>query len=441
MLGQFMVVSFDPHQKHDFPKRQARMQQFLNEIGAGIAIPAWFPGDSVEAGTFTKDVLAAVRPTSHELWQFTLLGSALMHWGLHAGKGEPGNQMAEVIDIVVHEFNLPEPDLEQFRSRTDDQRAIVANSLLDPALAYLREICQHLEVEKQTAFVAMPFHSPFEDYYSIYYRPVLEEAGFCAIRAWGGLSSEHYGPLLQLLIKSAGLVLADVTTEAHTGHPNLNVMYEIGSAHAYEKRVIIVVDEADLQRVPANIDEVVCQYSPQKEGWPEEAIRNTVPFILVHLTTPTTRPRVAEMHAALDASGQRIKDVMFLIEARRAAYARATQLFRDGDDEAAERAFSEAIELGNTITESYFFRAVTRVHLAKFVEAEQDLDVVLGRDDLEDTERSIGLHDVGSPGLRAESLFHRGYARQMQGREDEAQEDYARAQDLGFTVRSKPTDA
>ena len=95
-------------------------------------------------------------------------------------------------------------------------------NVLSPSLAYLGKIVDTLEVERDTAFVIMPFKQPYASYYSMLYRPALESAGYRAFRAWGGLGSEDYCDLLLKLIAKCGLVWADASELSY------NVLYEIG---------------------------------------------------------------------------------------------------------------------------------------------------------------------------------------------------------------------
>ena len=440
MLGQFMVASFINNARQNFPQRQSRMQEFLDEIGTDIAVPAWSPMDSADSVSFLKAVLDAILPVSYEIAGYSLLSSALMQWSLF--EGEPRDQVRETVDMVVREQKLPEPDFDRFLARKDAHGNISMNSLLDPALAYLRQILMTIDatVEDQTAFVVMPFSSPFDSYYALYYRPALEAAGFRAMRAWGGLSSEHYAPMLQQLIRSCGLVLADVSREhlgRDHGQRNVNVFYEIGVAHAFGKRVIIVVDEADEKELPTNIGNAATLYSPRSEEWPKDAIQSTQGFIAFHSATTDFMPRAADLEIAIEDGAKYLEQIIIPQEAR-VAHVRAIELHRQGEYESAEREFDNAINLGNNATEVHFFRAMNRLKLSKFKEAGQDLDTVLERNDLEEVERKIGLSNDDSPGphvgIRATALAQRGYTRQMLGKDDQAQDDYTAARKLGFPM-------
>jgi hypothetical protein len=88
---------------------------------------------------------------------------------------------------------------------------------------------------------------------------------------------------------------------------------------------------------------------------------------------------------------------------------------------------------------------MNRFKLSRFTEAEQDLDTVVARDDFEEVDKRLALHEEdeteSQPGIHATALFYRGYAKQMQGKEAQAQEDYAAAQGLGFLINEDNSEA
>src|SRR5262249_23929628 len=77
-------------------------------------------------------------------------------------------------------------------------------------------------------FIIMPFTEPFRGYYSRFYRRCVNFAGFAAIRAWEGVTNEHYHQMLFVLIRKCGVALADVSAMPGSMYPNLNVVHEIG---------------------------------------------------------------------------------------------------------------------------------------------------------------------------------------------------------------------
>lgn len=87
---------------------------------------------------------------------------------------------------------------------------------------------------QETCFVIMPFSDQFNDIYSDVLTPAIESAGFKAVR---GDSVYSVRPVIEdifLGIRSAPVLVADVTDK------NPNVNYELGVAHALNKPTIII---------------------------------------------------------------------------------------------------------------------------------------------------------------------------------------------------------
>ncbi|MFP5239717.1 MAG: hypothetical protein ACLGQW_07805 [Acidobacteriota bacterium] len=89
------------------------------------------------------------------------------------------------------------------------------------------------------AFVIMPFGGPFDQFYATTLKKVLEHAGFIVQRA-DNISSQH--SIMKDVVKSicfADLIVADLTTS------NPNVYYELGVAHALNKKVVMLTKSID----------------------------------------------------------------------------------------------------------------------------------------------------------------------------------------------------
>jgi hypothetical protein len=115
--------------------------------------------------------------------------------------------------------------------------------LVSHSLALLVDLIRPLPTEPKTCFVAMPFREPFEHRYRTFYRPLLTDAGYRPIRAWGGFADEDFAPLLVTAILKSGAVLADVTGW------NRNVIWEVGIAHGAAKPVFLLRDDADAEHM------------------------------------------------------------------------------------------------------------------------------------------------------------------------------------------------
>jgi hypothetical protein len=247
--------------------RSSRIQEFLGEIGTDFAMPdiPFHLGSAYHRG-LVMDVARVFGKVSSELEDFFWLAAHLMIWGASDGTAEAD---AGMVNHYVQKYALPELQLQQFQKEDVD-------GVQSASLYYLTEILGPIEKEPQTAFVIMPFSDPFKRYYTTFYRPTLEHAGFRAFRAWGGLGDEDYIGLLTRIIEKVGLAWADVSKERvglRQGERNPNVLYEIGAARALGVRVVIVVDSADATGLPANIGhEAVLEYTPDSDEWPRSAI-------------------------------------------------------------------------------------------------------------------------------------------------------------------------
>ena len=284
LLGQFVLLGFV--ERPLYPVRRARIQEFLEEIDSDFVLPeTMFELGSPYHRGLVEDIGRVVHGVSPELEDFFSLGMHLMTLG-----ASEHNRIAteHMVLFYANKYGLPDPQLHRF-SRRD---VAGVNSV---SLNYLTEILGTIEKEPQTALVIMPFSEPYTGYYSTFYRPTLERAGFRAFRAWGGLGDEDYIDLLTRLIQKVGLAWADVSKERvppRLGERNPNVLYEIGAARALGVRVVLVVDWADAGGLPANIGhEDVLEYSPAERNWPDGQIHDFAARLLTEDPTDRTLRR------------------------------------------------------------------------------------------------------------------------------------------------------
>ena len=261
---------------------------------------------------------------------------------------------------------MPEPDPTLLEAHTDE---VELDDILSPALSFLTKAIDLVKVEEDTAFVIMPFRPPFSSYFATFYRPSLEEAGYRAFRAWGGLSDEDYADLLLRLIAKSGMVWADVS------ELNYNVLYEIGAAHALGKISILVVREEDENKIPANIGhDAISRYSPSAEDWPEGAILEKSTVIALMRDAAERGQRLRVSPGMVEASIKEIGDQLFRViipkEARDAAEAGQSAM-ANHEYEKAERSFSDAIELGLNDEATKYWLGLAREALQKEPEAMQ----------------------------------------------------------------------
>ena len=262
LLGQFMTLSFAEYGREDYRVRRSRMLEFLSEVAVTVDVPEEPVGLGSDGQmSLLETALPQLQAHSRPLAAFTLLGTLLTTYGfLFESDPDTAQEILEEIEDIRAELALPA--IESSRFIIGGDRRIV-EEILSPSLGYLSEVVDQLAVEPDTAFVIMPFRNPYAAYFSTFYRPSLEAAGFRAFRAWGGLGSEDYGLLLLKLIQKSGMVWADVS------EPNSNVFYEIGAAHAFGKLSMLVTSEDRADEIPANIGhDAVVRYSSAADDWP-----------------------------------------------------------------------------------------------------------------------------------------------------------------------------
>lgn len=111
------------------------------------------------------------------------------------------------------------------------------------------------------AFVLMPFEEPFNSYYEKIIKPSIEKAGIKCLRADeiyepGDIPEQIYDKL-----KRSKIIVADITKE------NMNVIYEVGVAHTYERDVIFLTQKKP-EAAPFYVrHHRIIQYNADKDGW------------------------------------------------------------------------------------------------------------------------------------------------------------------------------
>lgn len=106
----------------------------------------------------------------------------------------------------------------------------------------------------RTAFVMMPLASDFDDVYQSLIREPLISAGYQVSRADDLLNQINILQDIIGSIEQSSLLIADLTTA------NPNVYYELGMAHAFQKRVVLFTQ--DISQVPFDLRSYrIIQYS------------------------------------------------------------------------------------------------------------------------------------------------------------------------------------
>jgi len=97
----------------------------------------------------------------------------------------------------------------------------------------------------QRAFVLMPLATEFDDIYEYFIRGAVAEAGFDVLRADDIRNQRNILADIVQAVGDSDLVIADLSTA------NPNVYYELGLAHAFGKRVILLAQ--DIEDVPFDL--------------------------------------------------------------------------------------------------------------------------------------------------------------------------------------------
>jgi hypothetical protein len=149
----------------------------------------------------------------------------------------------------------------------DDHRLI--SELLGRAYDLAALCLAPLPKDERTCFVIMPFTEPFRSYYSRFYRRSLNLAGFVAIRAWEGVTNEHYLQMLFMLVHKCGAALADLSPSPGSSYPNLNVVHEVGLNMGAGNVTFLLRQVQDVD-LPSNLIGLPhATYDPTASGWPE----------------------------------------------------------------------------------------------------------------------------------------------------------------------------
>jgi hypothetical protein len=301
-LGAFLAGSSLPFAEPRFAAMRRRVHEFLAEIGVRSKLPSRHAAYRAGYAELFDMLRQQVRARSELLHDFMGIGAMTV---LYAASGTLATRrqrqvLRERWIAVLVRHQLDARIYERFvRGIGKSAPTRDASTLLSHAFGLVTELIEPLEAEADTCFVAMPFRRPFVDYFSSYYRPALARAGFRAIRAWGGISSEEYYPFVGTLISRCAAVLAELATL------NLNVINEIGLAHGANRPTFLVMRKQS-RDPPSNIARLpIFQYSADRSGWQSRDAPRLARFIgwaWRHHVASLTAERVVE-----DAAHQLIR--------------------------------------------------------------------------------------------------------------------------------------
>jgi hypothetical protein len=263
-LGAFLAGSSLDFAAPRFGAMRRRVHEFLAEIGVEARLPLRHATYRAAYGGHFAAIKTQVRARSELLHDFMGIGAMAVLYAANSALATRGQKRVlrdRWVPVLVRYQVDPDTYARFVRDIGKAAPARDASSLLSHAFGLVTELIQPLEAEADTCFVAMPFRRPFVDYFGGYYRPALARAGFRAIRAWGGISSEEYYPFVGTLISRCGAVFAEL------GSLNLNVINEIGLAHGANRQTFLVM-RRQRRDPPSNIAQLpIFQYSEQGAGW------------------------------------------------------------------------------------------------------------------------------------------------------------------------------
>jgi hypothetical protein len=215
-----------------------RIAEFLSEIGFERPLPARHDVYRARYLELFQAMQGLTRPRSQLLHDFMCLGAMTV---LYVASGElvtPEHRkvLRRRWVPLLERYGVNPVTYTRFAAGASRiARSRDASALLSQAFEPLEDLLHPVARERSICFVAMPFQAPFLDYFRTYYRSALAQAGFSAIRAWGGIGAEEYYPFVGTLISRCGAVLAEL------GTLNLNVINEIGLAHGNNIPVFLVM--------------------------------------------------------------------------------------------------------------------------------------------------------------------------------------------------------
>jgi len=278
-LGAFLAGAQLNIAKSRYGALRQRIHEFLQEIHLEESLPT---RHARYVGDFPKifaHIHSRVRERSQQLYEFTGIGSMAI---LYAGSAchitrAARSSLRQRWTPVFERHSVPAEVFERFDlSIRREARSREAATLVSHAFALLSELLQPLPAEADTAFVAMPFRPPYIQYFCEYYRPALQQAGYRALRCWGGITSEEYYPFIAPLITRCGGVLAEISTH------NLNVLNEIGLAHGCN-RPVFLLQERRQPPPPSNLANLlILQYDERTWDGPRSDIKRLARFIALH---------------------------------------------------------------------------------------------------------------------------------------------------------------
>ncbi len=276
MLGCFQGLIRYRFARKLFDEHLARIREFLDEAAIAIALPDDPGAYADRADRLMQDLTLAAVQRSQELGTFVFIGaSSVLDASMRAAGAVESDDLRDSIVEALRRYGLDGPRLyERFLVEVARERAkaahgkVLIDHVLSPALRFLRDAIEALDVDAHTSFVAMPFKPPYSGYFGTLYRPLANAVDATALRMWGGLSGEDYVDLMLAVMRRCGTVIADLS------ELNPNVVFELGAARALDKRLALLCQRRFARALPANVrsEQLLMEYSPREPGWPASSV-------------------------------------------------------------------------------------------------------------------------------------------------------------------------
>lgn len=429
LIGQALALAFADGAAEDagYAGRRTALVAGLRELEVDIAIPE-SPArrDGVTHAALLTAILPRLAQRDRELAEFAILGGLLVHYAAAARRdADTAAALRLEIERLRGVYDLPAVDAPR-RSAVGGAGDLERAQAL--GLAYLAEVIARVPAEAGTALVLLPSTPQYEEYYAGFHRPALEQCGYRALRAWGGIEGEAAAGLMLGLLGKVGLVWADVS------EPDHDVVVAIGAAHALGRPGMVVAREDRAGAVPRHIGrDPVIRYDPRAADWPEGPVllmsACLAGIALAAERGDRLRLTPGAIEHAFDEVSQALGRILLPTEARE-AQRRGRRAMDAGDLALAAVSFDEAYRLGLHDDETRLWRGWARLGLGRLAEASADLDAVVGSDPL--------ARPAGE--WRPIAAYLRAVLREAQGDLPGALHDFELAVALGLTdaeVRGK----
>jgi len=272
MLGFFLLLCALDVPDVTYAAHRARMNEVLRELEVDEELPAEHEAYVANFTSLARDVFAKLKRRSKEVADFFVFGVHSMY--LLAGVDDAGVEFGvrrKDFDAVIDRYALDRTAILEVASPGWDAGRIdepLWTELVGKYYQLAVVALWPLSKQENTWFVIMPFADPFGGRYLSFYREIVTRAGYTPIRAWVGLTNELYLRLLATLISRCGAALADVSAQAGSETPNLNVLHEIGLNMGLENSTFIIRDERPVV-LPSNFTGLkITQYDSSVPEFP-----------------------------------------------------------------------------------------------------------------------------------------------------------------------------